>query len=397
MDSRGDPGGGYRAILFVDLVESCALKARLGEQRYFEEVESRYLETVRRALDVVPCRERNDTGDGKLLTFDRVEDAVTAALMIQGHLRSAVWKSERPQVRIGIHGGSTRILPGGEIRGNNVDLCARLTSLALPGQILLTRHAYDEARRFLRSHPPLEGQASPPELAFRTYGSYPFKGFADRCEVCEIGARDEAPLEAPALPSAAGTADKALKLVENLGRFVRRNPLSSSVGAVAFVAIVAVAANYVWNSTQRLPAGTTLPGRGSPAEKIVDEFDKIDSEAWFSQIVRRYVHDMEEQKVRFAHTDVAVFIGEPLPYSQNSLEFRSDQYRGFEVRATALLVRDDGWIKVLDPSQDFVISDGVMTFRIPDVQRGAHLRIIVSVASTLATLPEAGALRFDVL
>jgi hypothetical protein len=272
-----------------------------------------------------------------------------------------------------------------------------LTGLALPGQILLTRHAYDEARRFMRSHPPLEGQSEQPGLAFRTYGSYPFKGFADRCEVCEIGARDEAPLEAPALPSAAGTTDKALKLVENLGRFVRRNPLISGGATVAFVTIVAVATNYIWNATQRLPAGATLPGKAYPVDKILEEFGGIDSEMWFAQIVGRYQHDMEEQKKRYAHTDVAVFIGERLPYSQKRLEFRSDQYEGFDVRATVLLVRDDGWSKALDPSQDFVISDGIMTFRVPDVPRGAHLRIIVFAASTFTPLPSAGALRFYVL
>ena len=50
MDSPGDVVAGYRAILFLDLVESCALKARLGEQRFFDEIESPYLEIVQTAL-----------------------------------------------------------------------------------------------------------------------------------------------------------------------------------------------------------------------------------------------------------------------------------------------------------------------------------------------------------
>ena len=86
-----------------------------------------------------------------------------------------------------------------------------------PGQILLTRHAYDEARRFVRSHPALEGQSERPELVWRIHGAYPFKGFAERCEVCEIGAEGDAPLEPPSLPTAAGATDKALKItVEGL-------------------------------------------------------------------------------------------------------------------------------------------------------------------------------------
>jgi class 3 adenylate cyclase len=401
MDSPRDVVAGYRAILFLDLVESCALKARLGEQRYFEQVESPYLEIVRRVLAETPCRERNDTGDGMLLTFDRVEDAVTAALRVQGYLRAAPWISDRAQVRIGIHGGSTRILPGGEIRGNNVDLCARLTSLGLPGQVLLTRHAYDEARRFVRGHPALEGQVDRPELVWRAHGTYPFKGFADRCEVCEIGAYGEAPLEAPTMPGAAGTADKALKLVENLGRFVRRHPFISVAAAIALVVVVPLVGYYAWIATQRLPAGATLPGIALKASELMErsEFSNSDDEMWFLGIVSRHQDDAKDRvdKEKATEAHVAVFLSEPLPFSQGALEITSDRYQGFEgVHVVPFLLREGGWMRVLR-STDYTVSNGKITLRFADVKRGDQVRIIVYAETDGGKLGQENRLTFRVL
>jgi class 3 adenylate cyclase len=398
MDSPREVVAGYRAILFLDLVESCALKARLGEERFFDEIESPYLEILQKALAAAPCRERNDTGDGKLLTFDRVEDAVTAALLIQGYLRSAPWRSDRPQVRIGIHGGSTRILRGGEIRGNNVDLCARLTAIALPGQILLTRHAYDEARRFVRGHPPLDGQTDRPELSWRAHGSYPFKGFADRCEVCEIGAYGDAPLEAPAMPGAAGTADKALKLVENLGRFARRNPVISIVAAIAIVVLIPLLTYYAWSAAQQLPHGTTLPGEAISGGKLheSEQFTE-DDEAWFVRIVERYQQDAEDRTdpKRGTQAHAVVFLSKPLPFSQATLEISSDRYQEFRVFAKGFLVRGDGWVQVLS-SRD-TTTDGMLTFRFANVKRGDQLRVIVFAETHGGNLPHPSGLTFKVL
>jgi class 3 adenylate cyclase len=408
MDSSRDVVAGYRAILFLDLVDSCTLKAALGEQRYFEQVESPYLEIVHRVLAETPCRERNDTGDGMLLTFDRVEDAATAALRVQGYLRAAPWASDRAQVRIGIHGGTTRILRGGEIRGNNVDLCARLTSIALPGQVLLTRHAYDEARRFVRGHPPLEGQDAAPELAWRSHGAYPFKGFADRCEVCEIGAYGEAPLEAPAMPGAAGTTDRALKLVENLGRFIRHHPFITVAAAVALLVIVPLASYYAWSATQRLPAGTTLPGAALATTDMMDldEFRANDNQKWFVEIVRRHQDDAdtrgatlkpENERDATKYADVAVFLGEPLPFAQGTFEITSDHYQGIDgVYVVPFLFREGGWVRALR-STDYSVSNGRMTFRFADVRRGDQLRIVVYAIDPSGRLPHRRGLTFRVL
>lgn len=429
---RGASGGGYRAIVFLDVVGSCGLKSELGEQRYFDDVEAPYLEIVRRVLAAVPCREHNDTGDGKLLTFERVEDAVRAALLIQAELRAAPWRGEPSSVRIGIHGGETRTLPGGEIRGHNVDLCARLTSLSLPGQILLTRHVYDDARRFVTRHPTLTADASqdtntalrlldpndqagpPPPLIWRNHGAYPFRGFTQRFEVCEVGAEGFAPDEPPPMPSAASTTDRAFKLTESVLRLVRQHPLRSLAAALLLVAAVAYGVSYVWNATQRLPAGSTLPGQALESTRLheLDTFRENDDEVWFMQLVGRYEADARPEKVpaQFRKIDanpssapgrdpsahVSVFLSDALPFSQSTLEFTADTYRGFDIHVTAILLRPDGWMKVLRSPRDFTEGDGVLNFHLTHVERGSELRIVLFAAKKLVPLPDPSGLKFTV-
>jgi serine/threonine-protein kinase len=77
---------------------------------------------------------------------------------------------------------------GGRVRaealyGIQVDTCARVQSLAQGGQILLTRYAFDEARRSL-SFDELTG-IDP--LTWLNHGPYLLKGADEPIEICEFG------------------------------------------------------------------------------------------------------------------------------------------------------------------------------------------------------------------
>jgi hypothetical protein len=134
------------------------------------------------------------------VTFDVVGDAVNAALEFVNSLKTHQWERKRPQVRLGVHLGQINeiiVIGEPEIQGMAVNLCARLMGLAKPGQILLTRAAFDEARQNVRNHPGVRSD-SLPALMWHGYGQYKFKGAEDDpMEVFEVGAAGTAPLVKP--------------------------------------------------------------------------------------------------------------------------------------------------------------------------------------------------------
>jgi hypothetical protein len=77
-----------------------------------------------------------------------------------------------------------------------IDAASRTMSLALGGQILMTREVYDAARQIVRSHPQIDSQ-EPVELVWVSHGKYGFKGSRAAVEIFEVGALGTAPLTAP--------------------------------------------------------------------------------------------------------------------------------------------------------------------------------------------------------
>jgi len=81
-------------------------------------------------------------GDGLLVEFASVVDAVACALAWQG---GVVDRDDVLKFRIGINLGDV-IVEGGDIHGDGVNIAARLEALAEPGGIYLSGDAYRQAR-----------------------------------------------------------------------------------------------------------------------------------------------------------------------------------------------------------------------------------------------------------
>jgi adenylate cyclase len=81
-------------------------------------------------------------GDGVLVEFNSVVDAVKSALNIQRNLVNSI---DSIQLRIGINLGDV-IIDGEDIYGEGVNVAARLESLAEPGSICISGAAYDIVR-----------------------------------------------------------------------------------------------------------------------------------------------------------------------------------------------------------------------------------------------------------
>jgi adenylate cyclase len=88
------------------------------------------------------------TGDGFLIEFASVVDAVTCAVIIQQGMASrnrSVPENKRVAFRIGINIGDV-IVDEGDIYGDGVNIAARLEALCEPGGICISKSARDQVR-----------------------------------------------------------------------------------------------------------------------------------------------------------------------------------------------------------------------------------------------------------
>jgi adenylate cyclase len=127
------------------------------------------------------------TGDGILIEFPSVVEAVACAVAIQRGIneRSAeILADQRIEFRIGINLGDV-IVEEGDIYGDGVNIAARLEALAEPGGICVSRVVHDLVR-------------DKPDLAFADLGEQQIKNIARPVHVYRIRPRN--PLPTPPLP-----------------------------------------------------------------------------------------------------------------------------------------------------------------------------------------------------
>src|SRR4249920_287700 len=88
------------------------------------------------------------TGDGVLLEFPSVVDAVECAVAVQAVMaerNQGVPEDRRMLFRIGVNLGDI-LIEGDDILGDGVNIAARLESIAEPGGICISSSAYDQVR-----------------------------------------------------------------------------------------------------------------------------------------------------------------------------------------------------------------------------------------------------------
>lgn len=189
----------FAVLLFTDIVDSAASKARYGVSAFSDALRIHNGHFERLAGEYLNPRTLQNRGDGYFAETGSVAQAVRFALLFQDALRAGPWNQVRLVARIGIHAGEIGALDekdGTWIVGPSADLASRITGLAVGGQILVTRFPFDEARHFIREHPPIEGRTVPP-LRWLAHGPYLLKGRDDPLDIFEIGASGLAPLVPP--------------------------------------------------------------------------------------------------------------------------------------------------------------------------------------------------------
>jgi adenylate cyclase len=93
------------------------------------------------------------TGDGILIEFGSVVDAVRCALEVQRGMairNGDFMPKKRIEFRVGIHLGDVMVQPDGDLLGDGVNIAARLEGIAAPGGICLSLEAWQQVKGKIR-------------------------------------------------------------------------------------------------------------------------------------------------------------------------------------------------------------------------------------------------------
>src|SRR3984957_13760960 len=163
------------AILVADVVGYSRLAAA-DEDRTLARLRGLRSDLIDPAIAIHHGRIVKRTGDGSIIEFRSVVDAVRCAIEVQTGMaeRSAgVAPDKRIEFRVGIHVGDVVEEFEGDLMGDGVNIAARLEAIAEPGAICLSEDAYRQVRGRL-------------ELAVRDLGPIQLKNIAEPIRVYSL-------------------------------------------------------------------------------------------------------------------------------------------------------------------------------------------------------------------
>src|SRR6202008_4155398 len=136
------------AILAADVVGFSRLTSA-DEDRTLARLRALRSDVVDPTIAVHNGRVVKRTGDGVLVEFRSVVDAVRCAIEVQNAMidrNAGVPEERRIEFRIGIHLGDVVEESDGDLMGDGVNIAARLEGIAQPGRICLSEDAYRQVK-----------------------------------------------------------------------------------------------------------------------------------------------------------------------------------------------------------------------------------------------------------
>ena len=134
------------AILVADVVGYSRL-AEVDEDRTLARLRALRSDLTDPAIALHRGRTVKLTGDGALVEFRSVVDAVRCAVEIQRGMiehNAGVPPERRMEFRIGVHLGDVVEEADGDLMGDGVNIAARLEQLCPPGGLVVSGTAYDQ-------------------------------------------------------------------------------------------------------------------------------------------------------------------------------------------------------------------------------------------------------------
>ena len=136
------------AILVADMVGYSRL-AGADEERTLARLRALRSDLIDPSIALHHGRIVKRTGDGSIIEFRSVVDAVRCAIEVQNGLaerNAGVADDRRIDFRIGVHLGDVVEEADGDLMGDGVNIAARLEGIAKPGAICLSEDAYRQVR-----------------------------------------------------------------------------------------------------------------------------------------------------------------------------------------------------------------------------------------------------------
>jgi adenylate cyclase len=212
------------AILVADVVGYSRL-AGADEDRTLVRLRGLRSDLIDPAIAAHHGRIVKRTGDGSIIEFRSVVDAVRCAIEIQNGLierNAGLPPEKRIEFRVGIHVGDVVEESDGDLMGDGVNIAARLEGVAKPGAICLSEDAYRQVKQRL-------------DLKVTDLGQTQLKNIAEPIHVysLEVGQPSEA--KAAAVATAAGKQESATPAPKT-SSWSSRRPALAALAALLLLA-----------------------------------------------------------------------------------------------------------------------------------------------------------------
>jgi adenylate cyclase len=239
------------AILVSDVVGYSRL-AGVDEDRTLARLRALRSDLVDPTISVHHGRIVKRTGDGSVIEFRSVVDAVRCALEVQHAMverNAGVALEKRIEFRIGIHLGDVVEESDGDLMGDGVNIAARLEGICEPGAICLSEDAYRQVKGRL-------------DMAVSDLGQTQLKNIAELIRVYSL----RVGVPAQAKPAMGAKSDAPKK---------RSALLLLAVGIAALLVLIGGAAWWFLNANRPVAVASKAPAEAAHLSIVVLPFTNL--------------------------------------------------------------------------------------------------------------------------
>ena len=288
------------AILVSDVVGYSRL-AGADEDRILARLRTLRSDLIDPTIAVHHGRIVKRTGDGSILEFRSVVDAVNCAIEVQRAMverNAEVAPDKRIEFRIGIHLGDVVEESDGDLMGDGVNIAARLEGVAKPGAICLSEQAYWQVKGRL-------------DLAVTDLGPTELKNIAQPIHVYSL----QVGVPAQAKPAEPVTSMTAVAPTPQRRRFGLA-PLAAALAAL--LVVIAVGAWWFLNANRPASIATKAPAEAARLSIVVLPFANLSGDPGQDYLVDALTDELTTSLARLrdsfviARNTAMTFKGKPV-------------------------------------------------------------------------------------
>ena len=271
------------AILVSDVVGYSRL-AGADEDRILARLRTLRSDLIDPTIAVHHGRVVKRTGDGSVIEFRSVVDAVRCAIELQNAMverNAGVPEDRRIEFRVGIHVGDVVEESDGDLMGDGVNVAARLESIAKPGAICLSEQAYWQVKGRL-------------DLAVTDLGPTELKNIAQPIHVysLQVGVPAQAKPAEPVTPAAPTPRKRRFGLA----------PLAAALAAL--LVVVAGGAWWLLNANRPASVAAKAPAEAARLSIVVLPFANLSGDPGQDYLVDALTDELTTSLARIRDTFV---------------------------------------------------------------------------------------------